>query len=81
MLGPEKGALQKLPLMGSMALGTLPGNLSKKLRTDIAGDFVVSYHPVGLVAFISRTRSGLLLNKFSSYILIQDLDDASTDII
>lgn len=57
LLGPDKGALHTLPLMGSMALGALPAEISKKLRADIDGEMVLGYHPVGLVAFISRTQA------------------------
>lgn len=54
LLGPVKAALQPLPLLGSMALGSLPADVSEKLRMDIKADFVVAYHPTGLVAFIAR---------------------------
>lgn len=56
LLGPNKDALHALPLMGSMALGTLPAEISKKRRADIDGEMVLGYHPVGLVAFILRTH-------------------------
>lgn len=64
LLGSEKAALQSLPLMGSWVLGSLPADISKKLRTDIKADFVVSYHPVGLVAFIARMWSFLFASLY-----------------
>lgn len=57
LLGPDKGALHALPLMGSMAVGALSAEISKKLRDDINGEMILGYHPLGLVAFISRTQA------------------------
>ncbi len=54
LLGPDSAALHALPLMGSMALGVLPAGVSKKLRADMDGEMILGYHPLGLVAFISR---------------------------
>lgn len=60
LLGPEKAALQPLPMMGCVTVGTLPGNVSEKLRKDIDGQIVISYHPLGFIAFASSRYSALI---------------------
>ena len=52
--GPERGSLITLPLMGIRAISTLPEELSRNLSTHIQAEQVVSIHPVGLIAYISR---------------------------
>lgn len=53
LLGHEKGALDKMPLLGCSTCGRLPYDISKKLF-DTDRTFFVSYHPDGFVAFVSR---------------------------
>ena len=60
LLGPEKAALQPLPMMGCVTVGTLPGEVSEKLRKDIDGHIVISYHPLGLIVFASSRYSALI---------------------
>lgn len=64
LLGPEKAALQPLDMMGCVTLGTLPGNVSKKLRKDMDGHFIFSCHPLGLTAWISSRHSTLIFYRF-----------------
>ena len=52
--GLGKGALITLPLMGIRAISTLSEDLSRSLSIYIKAEQVVSIHPVGLIAYISR---------------------------
>lgn len=55
LLGPEKGALQHLPLLGIGAVESLPAELSRKIR-DVNDLYFVTYHPEGVCAFMARTQ-------------------------
>ena len=51
--------------MGAVALASLPIDVAKQLRNQLDGEFLIAYHPVGLVAFISRTWSACSLSSLS----------------
>lgn len=53
LLGPEKGALQAVPLVFGTTCGSLPGHISRRLF-DTDRTICISYHPDGFTAFVSR---------------------------
>ena len=53
LLGSEKASLQSLPLLGCVALESLPADISHKIR-DVNDLYFVSYHPDGVCAFMAR---------------------------
>lgn len=53
LLGPEKAALHSLPLVGSSIITTLPAALATKFRDTIDPIIALSYHPLGMLAFVS----------------------------
>ena len=53
LLGPEKAALQTLPLLGIGTIASLPAELSRKIR-GVNDLYSVSYHPEGICTFVSR---------------------------
>ena len=53
LLGPEKAGLQPLPLLGCMALRTLPADLAIKIRKEQNGLAHVAHHPLGYCSFMS----------------------------
>ncbi|KAL8690392.1 MAG: hypothetical protein Q9218_004154 [Villophora microphyllina] len=52
LLGPDKAALQELPLLVAATLETLPAELSLKIK-DLHDLYCVAYHPDALVAFMA----------------------------
>ena len=54
LLGPEKGALQSLPLMGVTLVTELPGDVAKVIRTKLHDLVFLGIHPTGVITFCAR---------------------------
>ncbi|KAL9604406.1 MAG: hypothetical protein Q9219_000594 [cf. Caloplaca sp. 3 TL-2023] len=52
LLGPPRAALTPLPLLGSMAVESMPADLARKMR-DINPLYNVGYHPEGVCTYMS----------------------------
>ena len=52
LLGPEKAALQPLPLIGCHATLTFPADVARKLVAELDGQlFILAVHPARICAF------------------------------
>ncbi|KAL8716228.1 MAG: hypothetical protein Q9220_000133 [cf. Caloplaca sp. 1 TL-2023] len=56
LLGPEKAASQRLPLVGCGLVESLPADIALKVRA-VNDIYCVNYHPEGICAFISRVST------------------------
>ena len=54
LFGREEAALQPLSLLGCGTIACLPTKVSRQIR-DINDNFLVSYHPEGMCAFMACT--------------------------